>query len=92
MRLFLNVNDCNVMLILSELKRIFESRYCTKDEIKIFLRNALKTISESYNYTSLPKFLADFANHSTDRFGLYTFHIVRFKEPAFVFFDYSQGK
>lgn len=43
--------------ILTELKSIFDKRYCSKERAKTFLRQIIEVLSKDLKYTSIPDFL-----------------------------------
>lgn len=51
--------ESDKIFILTELKRILEKRYCSKQDVRDFLKEAVNVLKQHYNYTSVSNFLLE---------------------------------
>jgi hypothetical protein len=50
-------NETDRVFLLTELKNILEKRYCTKQEVKDFLKEAVEVVAKEYKYSNVSEFL-----------------------------------
>ena len=52
-------DEADRVFILTELKNILEKRYCSKQEVKDFLKGAVESLKQHYKYASVSDFLLE---------------------------------
>lgn len=52
-------DEADRVFILTELKRILEKRYCSKQDVRAFLKEAVEVLKQHYNYATVSDFLLE---------------------------------